>query len=100
MEGNAIPPRDSPDLRHWLDRADLVVCMHHTDQHGRGPNSRFDRGRIHATVGTDRHGGGLDAEACEPLGCMQYRMMFNTRGDDMITAFARGPHHSLDRCVV
>src|SRR5690625_63977 len=84
MERNAVFPADLRNLRQWIDRPDLVIDVHQTDQRCAvtddlpyliGMDTPF---RIRFKI--NRAG----AVTLQGLDRVKYRMVFDTGGDDLV----------------
>src|SRR5579884_57009 len=100
MERHLTRPADTPDLRHRLNGANLVIGIHDGDEDGLigdGPLYIFG---IDAPIAINGQIGGLEAETLQVLAGVEYRVMLNGRGNDMIALLLRRLRHTLDRQVV
>ena len=76
------------DLGDVVDRADLVVGVHHGDEHGVVAHGRLDRGGVGAALGVDADDRQLRALALELLGAVEHGVVLDGGGDEVPAARA------------
>jgi hypothetical protein len=91
---------DPRDLGDRLDRADLVVGMHHAHEDGARRERAPDIVGIDAARPVDREIGDAGALALEEAAWGQDRRVLDLTGDDLIAGFASGEEDALERQIV
>lgn len=80
---------DGADLGEWLDRADLVVGVHHRHQDSACGDGLLDLGGVDAADAVDGQVGDGKASLLELGAGGQHRLVLNRRGDQVVAAGAQ-----------
>jgi hypothetical protein len=100
MQRNAVLARDDPDFRDRLDRADLVVRVHHADQDRLRRDGPADGIRVHAPGEVHRQLRNPGTETFEVPARTDNRRMLDLRRDDVTALLLSGEEHALEREIV
>ncbi len=100
MEEHAARATRLADRRHRLDRADLVVGVHHAHQHGPVGERSLHVAGIEAAVAIDGKHGDPEAFLLECPQRIEDRLVLGGLGDDVIAAPAQRPRRADQRQVV
>ncbi len=101
VHGHAARVSDADDVFDRLDRADLVVGVHDTDQGGLFGNRAFELIQVDRAELVDLDFGQLEAGVGgQPAACVEDGMMLNAAGDQLASTRRRGRQcHAFDRQV-
>ena len=100
VKGHARSLGNPADLSNGLQRAQLVVGVHHADQDRLGPQCRADTVRGNEAVTPWGHIGDCHAFRFKLLARIEHRWVFNLRGDHVACRLRGGSHCSEDRQIV
>ncbi len=89
------------DLRHRLDRPDLVIGQHHRNQHRAFGYGAGDLAGVDETLGIDTDVGNVKAELLQVVAGVVHGMMFDRRRHDVVAGagLPLGEGHTLQRGV-
>ena len=101
VEDDALLLGQLPDRGHVLDRADLVVRVHHRDEDRLVGHRLANRVELDQPVGSHGHVRHLEALALQPLADVQARPLLDGRGDDVVALLpvhlGDALHREIDR---
>src|SRR4030095_6294564 len=100
MEENALFMGNTGNVRNRLNRADLVVSVHHGNQNGLWSNRTLHIVRIHATVSIHRQVRHRGAKPFKKPTRIDDSRMFNLRRDDVSATSLFGKENALQRMIV
>ena len=95
MEQHALLPAEGPDLPNGLDGADLIVDIHDGHQAGVLSDSGLQLLQAHQAVFVDRQIGDLKALLFQLLQRVQYRVVLDGVGNDVLLSLLRAHPGSL-----
>ena len=100
VEEYARFPGDRPDLRDWLDGADLVVGGHNGDEDRIRAEGRLHGGGVHPSLAVHRQIGDLKALLLQIPGGMEDRVVLDGGGNDVPPLVLLLLSHAPQRPVV
>ena len=87
MKPNASLRGDAANLLDGLEGAELVIGVHHRDQHGFRPQRAPNVVRVNHAIAADGHTSDCNAPPLERLTGVQHRVVLYGCGDDMREPF-------------
>ena len=100
MKGYFFGSTDTTNLRDRFNGTDFVIGIHNRDEDCLVGNCSPHIIRIYTCISIDRYIGGFETKTLKVLAGVQYSVMLNWRGDDMIAFFLRGKSDPFNSQVI